>query len=174
LGALDQYRIKRFLAYTSINQIGFLIIGMSLANIQGLSASFLFLLVYLIMNFLFFGVLLNIEHFTNNLRVIFLVDLYTIDYYNSKINILWVITFFSMSGIPPTAGFFTKFSILLNSINYSYYWLILIILFSTTLSTYYYLTFIKYLLFEKKQLINLYFIDYTITFLNYLLLLFNS
>jgi NADH-quinone oxidoreductase subunit N len=173
LGALDQYRIKRFLAYTSINQIGFLVIGLSLANIQGLASSFLFLLIYLTMNLLFFGILLNIEHFTNNLKVIFLVDLYSIDYYNIKINIIWIITFFSMAGIPPTAGFFTKFSILLNSINYSYYWLILIILFSTTISTYYYLTFIKYLLFEKKQLINLYFIDYTITFLNYLLLLCN-
>jgi len=173
LGALDQYRIKRFLAYTSINQIGFLIVGLSLSNIQGLSASFLFLLIYLIMNLLFFGILLNIEHFTNNLKVIFLVDLYSIDYYNIKINVIWIITFFSMAGIPPTAGFFTKFSILLNSINYSYYLLILIILFSTTLSTYYYLTFIKYLLFEKKQLINLYFVDYTITFLNSFLLLIN-
>tara|TARA_B110001469_G_C9459616_1_gene231688 strand:- start:146 stop:502 length:357 start_codon:yes stop_codon:yes gene_type:complete len=118
---LDQYRIKRFLAYTSVNQIGFLIVGISLANIQGVSASFLFLLIYLIMNLLFFGILLNIEHFTNNLKIIFLVDLYSIDYYNSKINIIWTITFFSMAGIPPTAGFFSKFSILLNSINYSYY-----------------------------------------------------
>jgi NADH-quinone oxidoreductase subunit N len=172
-GALNQYRIKRFIAYTSVNQVGFLIIGLSFSNIQSIAASFLFLLVYVLMNLIFFGILLNIEHFSNNLKIIFLVDLYSIDYYNSKINIIWTICFFSMSGIPPTGGFFTKFSIILFSLNNSYYLLVLIILFSTTISAYYYLTFIKYLLFEKKQLINLYFIDFNTTILNYYLLLIN-
>jgi len=171
LGALDQYRIKKFLAYTSINQIGFLILSISLNNLQTLSSSFLFLFIYLIMNIIFFSLILNIEHLTTNFKIIFLTDLYCLDYYNPKLNILWSITLFSMAGIPPTAGFFTKFFILLNIINYSYYFIVILTLISTIISTYYYLTFIKYLLFEKKQLVNLYFIDVTIIKLIYPILI---
>ena len=64
-----------------------------------------------------------------------------------------------MAGIPPLAGFFTKYYILLNLINYSLYSISLIILLLSTLSCFYYLNFIKYLLFEKKKLNTLYFFD---------------
>ena len=64
-----------------------------------------------------------------------------------------------MAGIPPLAGFFTKYYILLNLINYSLYSIRFIILLLSTLSCFYYLNFIKYLLFEKKKLNTLYFFD---------------
>lgn len=64
-----------------------------------------------------------------------------------------------MAGIPPLAGFFTKYYILLNLINYSLYSISFIILLLSTLSCFYYLNFIKYLLFEKKKLNTLYFFD---------------
>ena len=64
-----------------------------------------------------------------------------------------------MAGIPPLAGFFTKYFILLNLINYSLYSISFIVLLLSTLSCFYYLNFIKYLLFEKKKLNTLYFFD---------------
>lgn len=62
-----------------------------------------------------------------------------------------------MAGIPPLAGFFTKYFILLNAINHSIYFLSLVILLASTLSSYYYLNFIRYITFEKKNINNLFF-----------------
>jgi NADH-quinone oxidoreductase subunit N len=64
-----------------------------------------------------------------------------------------------MAGVPPLAGFFSKFYILLNLIDLSLYGITLTILFFSTISSYYYLSFIKYILFEKRFLLALYFCD---------------
>lgn len=64
-----------------------------------------------------------------------------------------------MAGIPPMAGFFTKYYILLNILNSSFFLLTLIILLFSTISSYYYLNFIKYICFEKKNLKSLYLFD---------------
>jgi NADH-quinone oxidoreductase subunit N len=75
LGALPQRKIKRFLAYTSINQVGFLLLGLSINTVDSFFASILFLFVYIIMSIIFFGFILNIKHFTQNFQIIFLTDL---------------------------------------------------------------------------------------------------
>jgi NADH-quinone oxidoreductase subunit N len=83
LGALIQRRIKRFLAYTSINQVGFLLLGLATCDFHGITSSFLFLFIYLIMNILFFSLVLNIKHFTLDLQIIYLNDLYSLAQYNT-------------------------------------------------------------------------------------------
>jgi len=158
-GAMLQRRIKRFLAYTSINQVGFLLLGISMCDIHGISSSILFLIIYLIMTILFFILVLNVRHFTANVQLLYLNDLYSLAQYNLLFGNVWVWTIFSMIGIPPLAGFFTKLFILSSILNQSFYWIILIVLVFSTLSGYYYLNFIKYILFEKKKLINLFFLD---------------
>jgi NADH-quinone oxidoreductase subunit N len=59
--ALKKVRIKRFLAYTSISQVGFILLGVSSGNILGLSASLMYLIIYILMNLLFFTIFLNID-----------------------------------------------------------------------------------------------------------------
>ena len=61
-----------------------------------------------------------------------------------------------MAGVPPLAGFFTKIFILSSVINQSFYIIVLIILIVSTLSSFYYLNFIKFILFEKKKILNLF------------------
>jgi NADH-quinone oxidoreductase subunit N len=70
-----------------------------------------------------------------------------------------MVTLFSMAGVPPLAGFFTKLFILSNLVNHSFYLTVLIILIFSVISNYYYLNFIKYVLFEKNNVINLFFFD---------------
>lgn len=159
-GALLQYRIKRFLAYTSINQVGFLLLGLSTSTINGLTTSFLFLFVYLIMNIIFFIIILNTNHFVHDTKLIFLSDLRSLDYHNSDISILLILTLFSMAGIPPLAGFFTKFCILLHAVSHNFYFITLIILISSLISAYYYLNFIKNMLFEQRRLFIAYQFNY--------------
>ena len=134
LGALLQKKIKRFLAYTSINQIGFLLLGLSTNNFSGISSSLMFLMVYILMNIIFFGVLLNIQHFTQKFQIIYLTDLYSINSQNFDLNFIWIITLFSMAGIPPLAGFFIKYYILLSLINLSLYFTTFLILILSTIS----------------------------------------
>lgn len=159
LGALLQKKIKRFLAYTSINQIGFLLLGLSTNNLSGISSSLMFLMIYIIMNIIFFGILLNTQHFTQKFQIIYLTDLYAVNGQKFDLNFIWIITLFSMAGIPPLAGFFIKYYILLSLINLSLYFTTFLVLILSTISCYYYLNFIKYILFEKKKLKTLYYFN---------------
>jgi len=81
-GALVQRRIKRFLAYTSINQVGFLLLGLALCDLEGISSAFLFLFIYLLMNIIFFNLILNAKHFIEDNQLIFLSDLYSLAQYD--------------------------------------------------------------------------------------------
>jgi NADH-quinone oxidoreductase subunit N len=89
-GAMLQRRIKRFLAYTSINQVGFLLLGISMCDIHGISSSILFLIIYLIMTILFFILVLNVRHFTANVQLLYLNDLYSLAQYNLLFGNVWV------------------------------------------------------------------------------------
>jgi NADH-quinone oxidoreductase subunit N len=150
LGAIMQYRIKRFLAYTSINQVGFLLLGLSSNTVAGIASTLIFLFLYLIMVIIFFGLLLNVRHFKNHSQVIFLTDLYGVKSKVVDVDCLWVITLFSMSGIPPLGGFFTKYFILINLIEGSRYFTVLFVLVFTTISSYYYVNVVKYIILEKS------------------------
>jgi len=157
LGALIQRKIKRFLAYTSINQVGFLLVGLATFDLHGVSAAFLFLFIYLVMSILLFGLILNVKHFTEKVQLIYLNDLYTLARSDLTFGNIWVITLFSLAGVPPLAGFFSKFLILTSAINNSFFFSVIIILIFSTISSYYYLNFIRYILFEKKKITNLFF-----------------
>jgi NADH-quinone oxidoreductase subunit N len=159
LGAVIQRRVKRFLAFTSVNQVGFLLLGLSTNTVLGVTSSILFLFVYLVMNIVFFGLILNIKHFTQRFQVVYLTDMYAAQSDRFSISGLWVLTLFSMAGIPPLAGFFTKYFILLNLIDSSIYVASIFVLVFSTLSSFYYVSFIKYILFDKKKLVNTFYLD---------------
>jgi NADH:ubiquinone oxidoreductase subunit 2 (subunit N) len=83
--------------------------------------------------------------------------LYTLAQSDLTFGNIWVITLFSLAGVPPLAGFFSKFLILTSAINNSFFFSVIIILIFSTISSYYYLNFIRYILFEKKKITNLFF-----------------
>ena len=61
-GALSQVRIKRFIAYTSISQVGFILLGLASLSLGGLIAAILYLFIYAITSVAFFTLLLNTNH----------------------------------------------------------------------------------------------------------------
>ena len=107
-GALKQTRIKRFIAYTSISQVGFIFLGVACCSLNGLIAALLYLLLYIIMSILFFSLLLKTEHILTIKNITFLSDLYSFDLYNQKEMKILSVVLFSMAGIPPLGGFFGK------------------------------------------------------------------
>jgi NADH-quinone oxidoreductase subunit N len=108
-GALKQLSIKRFIAYTSINQVGFIFLGLACCNLGGLIAALMYILLYAVMSISFFAVLLNTKHAATNRNIIYLSDLSYISIYNTEAAKHMVVILISMAGLPPTGGFIGKF-----------------------------------------------------------------
>jgi NADH-quinone oxidoreductase subunit N len=79
LGAFVETRFKRFIAYSSINQIGFLLMGLTTANIAGYQSSILFLIIYIITNLTLFSIFLNLTSNLSRQPLVFLTDVTRID-----------------------------------------------------------------------------------------------
>jgi NADH-quinone oxidoreductase subunit N len=157
LGALIQVRIKRFLAYTSINQVGFILLGISSCSLMGLITSIIYLSLYIVMNLIFFGIFLHIEHAVIKKNVIYLSDLYGISFYSRESSVHLGITILSMAGLPPLGGFIGKLFIYLSAIEARLDFALIITLILSILSTYYYLNFIRYIFFENRTEYKLYY-----------------
>lgn len=156
LGAIKQVRIKRFMAYTSITQVGFLFLGISSCNFIGLFSTLLYLIIYTIMSTMFFLILLNSEHQVTKKNLIYLSDFGYLAKYETVYIQYLSLSVLSMAGLPPLAGFWGKLSIYFAAVEAK---LDIAVLFSMALSMisiYYYLNIIKYLWFEKAPKVKLY------------------
>jgi len=145
LGAIKQVSIKRFIAYTSINQVGFIFLGLASCSLFGLISSLLYILIYALMSLIFFTVLLKTEHIFNNRGIIYLSDLYYFSFYNGEISIYLSTVLLSMAGLPPLGGFIGKFFLYLAAIEARLDNIVFISLLISMISTYYYLNIIRYL-----------------------------
>jgi NADH-quinone oxidoreductase subunit N len=118
IGALFQYKLKRFIGYTSINQIGYILLGLSLGTIEGLTASYNFIIFYLIVNTLFFIFLITFSIKNKLQEFIYISDLIKIRIIisNSFIYYLFIIIIAAILGLPPLANFFIKYDLFINGI----------------------------------------------------------
>lgn len=156
-GALKQVRIKRFLAYTSISQVGFILLGVSSGNILGLSAALMYLTLYIITNLLFFTIFLNIEHVILKRNIVYLSDLYGLNSYTKETGKHLALTILSMAGLPPLGGFIGKLFLYFAIIEGHLDFILIVSLLISLVSTFYYLNFLRYLFFEKHLEVKLYY-----------------
>lgn len=140
LFALRQQNMKRFLAFSSIAQVGFILIGITGQSPEGSASVIYFVLIYIFSNLAAFGVINLISAVTGKENV----DDYK-GFYKTNPRLSWVlaIALFSLGGIPPTAGFFGKFFLLLAGAGRGNYLLISIAALNMVISLYYYLRIIK-------------------------------
>jgi NADH-quinone oxidoreductase subunit N len=148
LSALVEKRIKKFFAYSSINQMGFLLIGTTVGTADSLQAASIYLVLYTIMNVGWFVILLSTFEVQTKRPLMFLSDLTYVAKNNMKSMVLFLFILFSMAGLPPLGGFFGKFYLLLEASTQNYYSLVLVGLITTLISTYYYLCLVKHILFD--------------------------
>lgn len=159
-GALKQLRIKRFLAYASINQVGFIFFGLACGNIGGLVASLIYVFLYSLMSVLFFTIILQSEHLLTNKTVVYLSDFYTLESYSTKNLQYLIVAMFSMAGLPPLGGFVGKLLLYIVAIDSRLDFVVFFSLFLSIISTFYYINFIHYLWFIKLNLARLFFFNY--------------
>ena len=147
LGALNQTKLKRLLAYSGISHMGFILLGLIMISSQGYEASFFYLFVYVI-NML--GLLLLIEK-TFFSRDYFLVELGGHNLSNKIIAVSWAILFLSIAGIPPLSGFINKWLILITILDYNYVLSSIIVILFSAIAAGYYLRIIKISYFQKTS-----------------------
>jgi len=148
LFALRQKNMKRFLAFSSISQAGFILLGIVGGNIMGMTAVVYFVLVYIFSNLGAFGVVSAISTVIGKETMDDYDGLYST---NPKLSLLMMLSLFSLAGIPPVAGFFGKFFLFASAASAGYYWLVFIAVLNATISLYYYLLVVKAMFINKTD-----------------------
>jgi NADH-quinone oxidoreductase subunit N len=151
-GAVDQFKIKRFLGFTTINQMGFIFLGVSLQNLYGFVASYVYLCIYICLNLILFFFILNIK--TNDGKdLTYLSDLVPFFKANKLTGMFFVLLLFSLAGMPPTIGFYMKLLILKSLVISGHIKLTLVILYVNVFSILYYVRIIKILFFDAESIL---------------------
>lgn len=141
LFALRQSNVKRFLAFSSISQAGYIMLGAIGGNAIGMTSLVFYLLVYVAANLAAFGIVTVVEQRTEGKMDI---DDYAGFYKtNPKLSLLLTLSLFSLAGIPPFAGMFSKFFIFMAAFEAGFHLLVFIALVNTIISLYYYLKLVK-------------------------------
>jgi NADH-quinone oxidoreductase subunit N len=148
LFAIRQNNIKRFLAFSSIAQIGFILVGITGSSQIATASVVYFVLIYVFSNLAAFGVVALVSAVTGREQVS--------DYkgfYKTNPVLSWVLTIalFSLAGVPPTAGFFGKFFLLMAGAGKGNYVLITVAALNMVISFYYYLRIVKAIFMDANE-----------------------
>jgi NADH-quinone oxidoreductase subunit N len=140
--AIWQTSLKRLLAYSSIAQTGYILLGLVVANQAGLQAMFVYLIAYLFMNLGAFYATIMIS---NKLNSDNMEDMKGLGYRSPFVCVSMTIFMFALSGIPATAGFVGKFYLFSALIEQRMLWLALIGLLNSVVSLFFYVKVVKYM-----------------------------
>jgi len=148
LFAIRQQNLKRFLAFSSISQAGYIFLGLVGGNQLGMASVIYYILVYIFSNLGAFGVVTAISNASGKENIDDYNGLYTT---NPKLSLIMTLALFSLAGIPPVAGFFGKFFLFTAAAQKGYYLLVLIAVLNTIISLYYYLLVVKAMFIMKSE-----------------------
>ena len=140
LFALRQENIKRLMAFSSISQAGYLMLGLIAGTDQGMTAMVYYFFIYLFANLAVFAVITVVALRSHRFNIEDYNGLYTT---NPRIAFLLTLALFSLAGIPPFAGFFSKFFIFSAAFAEGFRLLVFVAVVNTVLSLYYYLRIVK-------------------------------
>lgn len=148
LFALRQSDMKRFMAFSSISQAGYIVLAMMGNETQGTTSLVFYILVYIVANLAIFGVINAVEQKTGCVARSGYNGFYRT---NPKLAMVMTLALFSLAGIPPFAGFFSKFMVFASAFNQGHYLVVFIALLNTVISLYYYLLVVKAMFIDDSQ-----------------------
>lgn len=153
LGALRQIKWKRFLAYSSINHVGFILIGFLLGEPLGIISIIIYLLIYVITTFAIFSFLTDFKiiNYPQQVQVRYIKDITNISFINPLLTGSLTLILFSMAGIPPLSGFFAKVLIILSGLQNGSYNIIFFSVIMSSVACFYYIRIIQLMYFSKSQ-----------------------
>jgi len=143
VGALNQAKMKRLLAYSAISHIGFLLVGLLPNSLLGIHACFVYICLYIVMSFNTFAfVLANFRHGN------FITQLSGLSRQNPILAFTFAFTLLSIAGVPPLAGFYSKYLVLLQAVNNEFFGVALIGIICSCIAGFYYLRIIRWMFFK--------------------------
>lgn len=140
LFAIRQQNLKRLMAFSSISQAGYIMLGVIGGTASGMSSLVYYVLVYAVANLGVFAVITIVALRSHRFTLEEYAGLYKT---NPKLAFIMTLCLFSLAGIPPFAGFFSKFFIFMAAFQAGFHLLVFIALVNTVISLYYYLLIVK-------------------------------
>lgn len=144
-----QTNIKRLLAYSSIANLGYALFGILSGTVAGYSASLYYVLVYSLMTVAAFGLVLMLS--ANGVEVEQIAELKGLNKRNPWLAFMMLIVMFSMAGVPPTVGFFTKLLVLKALVDVHMTWVAVLGLIFAVIGAYYYIRIVKVMYFDDTE-----------------------
>ena len=141
LMAILQSDMKRFMAFSSISQAGYIVLGALAGTAQGMASMAYYIAVYVVANVAVFAVISTIEQHTGGLTS--RDDYRGLYRTNPRLTLVMTLALFSLGGIPPFAGFFSKFFIFAAAFEEGWWVVVFLALLNTIISLYYYLLVVK-------------------------------
>jgi NADH-quinone oxidoreductase subunit N len=141
LVAIAQSNLKRMLAYSTISHMGFLVVGIVAANDTGYSASMFYVITYTIMTLGSFGMILLLSRAGFEAETI--DDFKGLNQKSKWYAFVMLVLMFSLSGLPPTVGFFAKLFVLQAALDAGYTWLVVVAVLLSVVGAFYYLRIVK-------------------------------
>jgi NADH-quinone oxidoreductase subunit N len=149
LTAIAQTNIKRMLAYSTISHIGFLLFGLMSGSLNGYASSMFYISAYVLMTLAGFGMILLLSR--KGFEAENLDDLKGLNQRSPWAAMLMLITMFSMAGVPPTIGFYAKFTVLQAALQAGYIWAVVFAVLMAAIGAFYYLRVVKLMYFDAPQ-----------------------
>jgi len=147
--ALSQKKIKRMLAFSSVGHIGYILMGACTGSIEGMQSMLLYLVTYVITTICLFSILLALRNSFGSIHYIH--DFSGLAYKNPLLAIATALCLFSLAGIPPLAGFVSKFFLFFSAMSSSLYVLAFLGVLTSCVSCFYAIRIIKIMYFEKPN-----------------------
>ena len=145
--AIAQTNLKRMLAYSTISHVGFLLYGLMSATINGFIFAMFYVVSYVLMTLAGFGIILLLSR--KGFEADKLDDLKGLNQRSPWHAFLMLIVMFSMAGVPPTLGFYAKFSVLQAALAAGFLWLVVFAVLMAVIGAFYYLRVIKLMYFDE-------------------------
>lgn len=139
--AILQSDLKRFMAYSSVSQAGYIMLAVLGDSAQGLASLVYYVAVYIVANLAVFGVINTVEQ--HNGGVVDRSAYNGLYKTNPKLSFVMTIALFSLAGIPPFAGFFSKFFVFASAFHAGHWLVVFLALVNTIISLFYYLLIVK-------------------------------
>ena len=152
LFAIRQSELKRFMAFSSISQAGYIMLAVIGSSQMGMASLMYYVLVYVVANMAVFTVISTVEQ--NNGGTTMMSSYNGLYQTNPKLAFLMTLALFSLAGIPPFAGMFSKFFVFMAAARQGSFWayfVVFIALINTVVSLYYYLLIVKAMYIKSSE-----------------------
>ncbi|HEX5338254.1 MAG TPA: NADH-quinone oxidoreductase subunit NuoN [Gallionella sp.] len=149
IAAIAQTNLKRMFAYSTISHMGFLLLGLISGGIDGYGASMFYAVVYVLMSLGAFGMIMLLSR--EGFEADKLSDFKGLNQRSPWLAFLMLLLMFSMAGVPPTVGFYAKFSVLNAIVQTGHTWLAVLAVMFSLIGAFYYLRIVKLMYFDTPE-----------------------